>query len=123
MNKREVWVKGEAAAKRYLEKKGYRILAENYTTHTSEIDIIAKDGDVLVFVEVKARESTDFGEPIEAITPYKVRKIALAAQQYLVAKRLMGASVRFDVVEVLCGEVRHTENAFDLGDAAKYMKY
>ena len=123
MNKREIWVKGEAAAKAYLEENGYRILAENYAGRMGEIDIVAKDGEVVVFVEVKARESTAFGEPIEAVTPQKVRRIALTAQQYLVHKRLMGASVRFDVVEVLYGEIRHTKNAFSLSDAAKYSKY
>ena len=123
MNSREIWVKGEVAAKKYLEEKGYRILAENYAGKMGEIDLIAKQGGVVVFVEVKARENTAFGEPIEAITPQKVRKIALTAQQYLVQKRLLGSDVRFDVVEVLCGEIRHTENAFTLADAAKYSKY
>lgn len=123
MNRREVWVKGEVAAKKYLEEKGYRILGENYAGRMGEIDLIAKDGDTLVFVEVKARENTAFGEPIEAVTPQKVRKIALTAQQYLVQKRLLGSDVRFDVVEVLYGEIRHTENAFTLADAAKYLKY
>ena len=123
MNRREIWTKGEVAAKRFLEDKGYKILAENYSGKMGEIDLIARDGEVVVFVEVKARESLAFGEPIEAITPQKVRKIALTAQQYLVQKHLMGASVRFDVAEVLYGEVRYTENAFTLADAAKYIKY
>ena len=123
MNKREQWIRGEVAAKRYLEEKGYRILAENYAGRMGEIDIIAKDGDVLVFVEVKARESTAFGYPIEAVTPLKVKKIALTAKQFLVQKRLMGAAVRFDVIEVLYGEVNHVENAFSLNDAAKYLYY
>ena len=122
MNKREVWTRGEVAAKRYLEEKGYRLLAENYATATGEIDLVMQDGDVVVFVEVKARETLAYGEPIEAITPQKVRKIVLTAQSFLVAKRMMDRSVRFDVVEVLCGEVRHTENAFTLQDAAKYRK-
>ena len=123
MNRREVWVKGEVAAKRYLEGKGYRILAENYACKTGEIDIVAKDGETIVFVEVKARENAAFGEPIEAVTPQKVRKIALTAQQYLVRHGLLEADVRFDVAEVLGGELRYTENAFSLADAAKYSKY
>ena len=122
MNKREVWTRGEVAAKRYLEGKGYRLLAENYALATGEIDLVMQDGDVVVFVEVKARETLAYGEPIEAVTPQKVRKIVLTAQSFLVAKRMMDRSVRFDVVEVLCGEVRHTENAFTLQDAAKYRK-
>ena len=123
MNKREIWVKGEVAAREYLRGKGYLILEENYAGRAGEIDLIAKDGEVLVFVEVKARENTAFGYPIEAITPQKVRKICLTAQQYLVQKRLLGSDVRFDVVEILRGEITHTENAFSLADAAKYCKY
>lgn len=123
MNKREVWTRGEVAALQYLEAKGYRVLAKNYTGAIGEIDLVMQDGDVVVFVEVKARESLAYGEPIEAVTPQKVKKIALTAQQFLVQKRMMGRSVRFDVVEVLYGEVRHTENAFSMADAAKYLRY
>ena len=123
MNKREVWTRGEVTAKRYLEEKGYRTLAENYAAKQGEIDLVMQDGATIVFVEVKARETLAYGEPIEAVTPQKVRRIALTAQQFLVQKRLLGRAVRFDVVEVLYGEVRHTENAFSMNDAAKYLKY
>jgi len=123
MNRREVWVKGEAGAKAYLEAKGYHILCTNFTTKVGEIDIIARDGDVTVFVEVKARTKADFGEPIEAVTPQKVRKITLVAKQYLVMKGLLTAPVRFDVVECIGGDFRHTENAFTLNDAAKFLRY
>ena len=123
MNKREVWTRGEVTAKRYLEEKGYRTLAENFAAKQGEIDLVMQDGDSIVFVEVKARETLAYGEPIEAVTPQKVRRIALTAQQFLVQKRLLGRAVRFDVVEVLYGEVRHTENAFSMNDAAKYLKY
>ena len=123
MNKREVWTRGEVTAKRYLEEKGYRTLAENYAAKQGEIDLVMQDGDTIVFVEVKTRETLAYGEPIEAVTPQKVRRIALTAQQFLVQKRLLGRAVRFDVVEVLYGEVRHTENAFSMNDAAKYLKY
>ena len=123
MSKREIWVKGEVAAREYLRNKGYTILEENYAGRMGEIDLIAEDGAVIVFVEVKARESTDFGYPIEAVTPQKVRKIVLTARQYLVQKRLLGKDVRFDVIEILRGEITHTENAFSLADAAKYCKY
>ena len=123
MNKREVWTRGEVAALSYLEAKGYRVLAKNFACPMGEIDLVMQDGDVVVFVEVKARETLAYGEPIEAVTPQKVRKIATAAQRFLVKNRMLGRSVRFDVVEVLCGEVRHTENAFTMNDAAKYLKY
>lgn len=123
MNKRETWVKGEVAAREYLKDKGYQILEENFSGRMGEIDLIAKEGDTIVFVEVKARENVDFGYPIESITSQKVRKIVLTAKQYLVMRRLMGRDVRFDVVEVLNGEITHTENAFSEKDAAKYLKY
>lgn len=123
MNRREIWVKGEVAAREYLLAKGYRILEENYSGRMGEVDLIAQDGDVIVFVEVKARENTDFGYPIEAVTPQKVRKIVLTAKQYLASKRLLGRDVRFDVIEILRGEINHVENAFSLKDAAKYCKY
>ena len=111
------------AVKRYLAEKGYEILCENYTAKTGEIDLIAKEGETIVFVEVKARESSAFGEPIEAVTPQKVRKIPLTAERYLLQNRLTNASVRFDVAEVLMGKIRYTQNAFTLNDAAKYRKY
>ena len=122
MNKREVWVRGETAARDYLRAKGYAILEENYAGQIGEIDIIAKEGETIVFVEVKARENTDFGYPIEAVTPQKVRKICRTAEQYLVQHRLLGKDVRFDVVSVLRGEIEHIESAFTLVDAAKYSK-
>ena len=120
MNSRETWVKGEKGARDFLEKKGYKILETNFATKVGEIDIIAADGDVLVFVEVKSRRNTDYGEPIEAVTPQKVKKIVLVAKQYLVMKRKLGAPVRFDVMECIGGVFRHTENAFSLNDAARY---
>ena len=123
MNSREIWVRGEVAAREYLKAQGYRILEENFIGRMGEIDIIAEDDGTIVFVEVKARESTDFGYPIEAVTPQKIRKITLTAQQYLVMRRLVGRDVRFDVIEVLRGEITHTPNAFSLKDAAKYSKY
>ena len=124
MNKREVWTKGEVGAKTYLENKGYKILATNYTTKVGEIDIVANDKGVIVFVEVKARSRADFGQPIEAVTPTKVRKIVTVAKQYLLSRKLYdGAEVRFDVIECLGDTFRHTINAFTMNDAAKYLRY
>ena len=123
MNSRETWIKGEVGARAFLEKKGYRIIETNFATKVGEIDIIAADGEELVFVEVKARRTAEFGEPIEAVTPQKVRKIVLVAKQYLTMKKKLGVPVRFDVVECIGGVYRHTENAFTLNDAARYSKY
>ena len=105
-------VQGEAIARQHLIEKGYQILNQNYTTKIGEIDIIAKVKDIIVFVEVKDRQTKRFGMPREAITPYKQQKIRKVAMQYLVAKRLTNSKVRFDCVEILGDTITHIENAF-----------
>src|SRR3989442_14783327 len=78
---------GERAAARFLEARGYRILERNYRTRRGEIDLIAEDGGMLVFVEVKVRLDDRFGGPAAAITRAKQARIARLAQQYLVWRR------------------------------------
>ncbi|MDE6276293.1 MAG: YraN family protein [Clostridia bacterium] len=114
MNNRKSSIDGENAAVEYLKKQGYTILERNFSTKVGEIDIIVQDKDTIVFVEVKARENTKFGQPIESITPQKVHHIIRTAQWYLTAKRKYNSPCRFDVVEVLRGEVTHTKNAFTM---------
>jgi putative endonuclease len=75
--------KGEDLACDYLEKLGYKILDRNYRIRGGEIDIIATDKNILVFIEVKTRYSRDFGLPSEAITPWKIRLLLKTAQFYL----------------------------------------
>ena len=130
MNKREVWTRGEVAALSYLEAKGYRVLAKNFACPIGEIDLVMQDGDVVVFVEVKARETLAYGEPIEAVTPQKVRKIATTAQRFLVKNRMLGRSVRFDVVEVygepgMSGkaEVDHIERVALFASASRFVNW
>ena len=110
--------RGEALAAAYLEKAGYRILARNYRTKGAELDIIARRREELVFVEVKSRNNAAFGSPFEAVTAAKQRKIAQAAQEYLVREKLAGQAARFDVVAVsFVGgnpEIEHLPNAFEL---------
>ena len=79
---------GERAAARFLEARGYRILERNYRTRRGEIDLIAEDGRILVFVEVKVRLDDRFGGPAAAITRAKQARIARLAQQYLVWRRV-----------------------------------
>src|SRR3989441_5149534 len=79
---------GERAAARFLEARGYRILERNYRTRRGEIDLIAEDGRILVFVEVKVRLDDRFGGPAAAITPAKQARIARLAQQYLAWRRV-----------------------------------
>ncbi|MDM8550468.1 YraN family protein [Desulfobacterales bacterium HSG2] len=92
--------KSESAAVRHLVKNGYSILEQNYHTKQGEIDIIAKDGDTIVFVEVKARRSDRFGSPKWAITSKKQKKISMLALYYLKATNQSYAKARFDVVAI-----------------------
>lgn len=109
---------GESIAARFLRKQGYRILEQNYRTGLGEIDIIAKDRDTLVFVEVKARQSERYGKPKSAVTPRKQRKISMVALHYLKTTAQSHAKARFDVVSVLSAgaspEIELIKNAFDL---------
>jgi putative endonuclease len=122
MSKREVWIKGEALAKDYLIKKGYRILETDYSTSYGEADIIAEKQRVVVFVEVKSRSSLSYGNPSEAVTRAKVGKYVMLASDYM-RRFASGFNVRFDIIEVLPdGCIGHIENAFDASDASKYKK-
>lgn len=120
MQKKELGQLGEKAAQRYLrEEKGYRIRCCNYRSRVGEIDIIAEDGSVLVFVEVKTRTSSEFGRPCEAVERHKRRKITRIADNYLARYQLWERPCRFDVVEVYAGaetgakvRIRHLPQAF-----------
>lgn len=97
---------GERAAKAYLKSNGFRILHENYSTPLGEIDLIAQEGAVVVFVEVKTRTSSEFGPPQASVTRHKQRQIVKVAELFLQRHRLSGAACRFDVVAVTCTESR-----------------
>ena len=106
---------GEAAAAGYLAAKGYVILAQNFRAYGGEIDIVAKDGEYIVFIEVKYRRQTAYGRPIEAITEKKRRAMIAAAYGYLAKNGRGDEYCRFDVVEVFGREqldVNHIENVF-----------
>lgn len=91
---------GEELAQCYLEEMGYVILDKNYKCKVGEIDIIAKDKEYIVFIEVKARHNLHFGTPGEAVTLPKQYKIYRTAQFYIIEKKLYRFDFRFDVVEV-----------------------
>lgn len=112
MNKKIIGSFGEEIAAEYLKGVGYKILKRNYSVKGAEIDIIARDGKTVVFVEVKARENLNFGYPAEAVTKSKRHKIVMAAECYIVQNRIADREFRFDVVEVLGGEVNHIKDAF-----------
>ena len=100
MNRREVGERGEVLAGRFLEAKGYRLLERNYRSRLGEIDLVCRDGQATVFVEVKTRTSDRFGHPAEAVIPRKQAKLRRLAQEYLVSHKLEDSEVRFDVLSV-----------------------
>ncbi|MDQ6891893.1 MAG: YraN family protein [Acidobacteriota bacterium] len=91
----------EDAAERLLRREGYRILERNYRTKVGEIDFIAFEGDVLCFIEVKARRGLGFGFPEEAVTPEKQRRIQRAAEWFLSRRAETRGHARFDVVSIV----------------------
>lgn len=90
----------EAAAARFLIERGYRIVAQNWRHKHLEVDIVAYDAHILVFVEVKMRASAAFGMPYEAVTTAKQEKLCRAANRYIIDQQYDG-EIRFDVVSIL----------------------
>jgi len=121
MNKIELGRKGETVAVELLEQNGYRILGRNVRAKFGEIDLVAKEGKTLCFVEIKTRTSLRFGWPEEAVTPEKRWRLSRLARWYLQAHRLESVPVRFDVVSILFdpegspARTRLIKSAFDLG--------
>ena len=114
-NNKDKGKKGESIGAQYLKKKGYLILEMNYRVRRGEIDIIAKKGDYVVFVEVKLRKNISHGMPKEAVDSRKQRQIISVAQEYIVKKKLFNKDFRFDVIEIIDGDsvfINHIENAF-----------
>lgn len=99
LDRRAVGIEGEAVARRFLEDLGFRIVEKNFRCPLGEIDLIAEEGDVLVFVEVKTRRSARFGTPAEAVHARKQRQILRVAEAYMRERRLRGPC-RVDVVGV-----------------------
>jgi len=110
--------RSEKRAARHLKRRGYRILAMNAVTPLGEIDIVAEDGETLVFVEVKARTTLLFGRPEEAVTRAKQATLARAALYWLKSHDALSRSARFDVVAIMAGRgasnVQVIENAFPI---------
>lgn len=106
----------ERKACEYLVSKGYLILERNFCIRGGEIDIIARDGDTLVFVEVKARRSENSGAPLDAVTQEKRKRIGKAAMFYMNKNSAEAENIRFDAIGIKEGqgglEIEHVENAF-----------
>ncbi|MCL2362201.1 MAG: YraN family protein [Defluviitaleaceae bacterium] len=116
MDKQATGKAGQKAAETLLKNKGYQIITRNFHSRTGEVDLVARDGDYIVFVEVKARHNLNYGYPREAITPTKQKRIIKTALAFLTFYSLTDSNIRFDVIEVLLrdGQVytSHIENAF-----------
>jgi len=110
---------GESIAVTYLKGQGFKIVECNFRSVCGEIDVVARDGRTIVFVEVKCRKNENYGPPQLAVTPFKQRQISKAALVWLSRKRLFDAEARFDVVAIVLHdhevpEIEHIRNAFEL---------
>ena len=107
--------KGEAIAADYLKTRGFELLEQNYRSGKSEIDLIAKESEVLVFVEVKARTSSLYGNPEDFVDEAKAAKIIEGAENYIDKINWKGA-IRFDIISILLRsgtpQVAHFKDAF-----------
>ena len=123
--KKQIGDKGEKLAEDFLKRKEYEIIQRNYRCRMGEIDIIAKQDDVIVFVEVRTKQTESFGPPEQSVTSGKINRITKAALSYLQEKELAGRTCRFDVIAIMFPKgsreprIDHIENAFEL--SRKYM--
>lgn len=116
-DRRQFGQDSEAIAAELLRQKGYEIIDQNWRTKIGEIDIIARDGETLVFVEVKARRTRSFGHPKYAVDHRKQQKMSLAALSYLKMTSQVQSKARFDVVTLVSAggspEIEIVRNAFE----------
>lgn len=113
MNKRTIGTEKEALASSFLTEQGYHIIEKNFRCRAAEIDLIAWEGSVLSFIEVKYRSSSKCGDPLEAVNYRKQRRICEAALFYLAKKGIKAdTQVRFDVVSILGNDISLIKNAF-----------
>lgn len=116
---RVLGVEGEGLAVAFLERLGYRIVERNFRFRGGEVDIIARDRQMLVFVEVKTRRTAKYGPPQLAVTPFKQRQLSKAALAWLAKNRSLDKAARFDVIAITfdhagSSRVEHFVNAFEL---------
>jgi putative endonuclease len=116
---------GERVAKKYLQKRGLKFLAANFRSERGEVDLVFRDGDCLVFAEVKTRSSEDWSRPAAAVDADRRRRLSRCALDYLRLLKQPQAKIRFDIVEVLLAdgrepEVRHLPNSFVMARPYRY---
>ncbi len=113
MNTRIIGTAGEKLAVKFLKKHRYKILDVNYSCYLGEIDIVAKQGEYTVFIEVKTRFTDTYGTPCEAVTIAKQRHIIRTANMYIAVKKVPRCQPRFDVIEVYGDDkIQHIIDAF-----------
>lgn len=115
MNNIDKGIYGETEASKYLASKGYKIVDRNYKTKIGEIDLIAVKSGIMVFVEVKARSSTDYGFPYEAVNKRKLDKIVKSSLIYMKEKNVKNYQIRYDIIEVFLFDkpkINHIEDVF-----------
>ena len=108
---KKLGAEGEKKALRYLKDSGYKILERGYKNPFGEVDIIAAKDDTVAFIEVKTRLNENYGAPSEAVDRRRREKYIQAAKYYFYGKQI-DKTVRFDIIEILRGEINHIENAF-----------
>ena len=113
MEKNEIGKQGEDQASAFLKKNRFKIIERNYRTRFGEIDVIARDGPTIVFVEVKLRNTAEFGSPLAAVDRRKQEKLRRMAASYLQKKGLYDRiPARFDVLGITPDGIEHIKNAF-----------
>lgn len=116
--KRRIGDFGEKIAKEYCKKQGYKIIKQNFTNRMGEIDLIVKEKDQIIFVEVKTRTNQNFGYPEESIDSQKQNKIIRTAQNYLFEEKISSENYRFDVISIEINQltkkaiIKHIKDAF-----------
>jgi putative endonuclease len=116
--KKNLGNRSESLAVEFLRSRGYRILSRNYRCHFGEIDLVALQGRVVVFVEVRSRSGDRFGSPLETVGLKKQKKVSQVALHFLSKNRIHGEDARFDVIGITwereTPRIEHIQNAFEL---------
>ena len=112
MNRRKAGTAYEEIAANYLKKQGIRIIDRNYRISQGEVDLIGEEKETIIFIEVKYRNTASYGEPWEAVSIHKQKKICKVARQYCYSRRIK-KQVRYDIVSICGEEIVWFQNAFE----------